>query len=402
MLLYFRAFYLLTAFLYTVFIKLSVGLPVKDMLLLVLLGLLFITYQRTVLDFLDRHVSVMALFAVFTIIGALVTVLNGRPATGIFNSFLRVIVQPFLILSCTYVLTRLVSVRFTAGVFIGMALVTSAFAVLQFAGIEAAWAIQETIARIQGKPQHVLDLIDVQGRPMGLSLTPIVFSYHIASAYVLANLLHRFGYLRAMPYMVLALALLVGAAANGTRSLVIGIILHEVLHNFTKLSLRTLIWSAAIGAVAMIGYFYLETSGSRVVSFSDASAAGRVALYKYGLLLARDHPLGLGWGFNPSELAWLYWEHFSGAAKAASVFHLRIHNAFINFFLTYGILGLVAVGFAFFINPKKFLLIITSFAAYLIHSMFHNDGVFLGDVYFWFSFAVLLYICDEQEEVRGR
>ncbi|MHA1180207.1 MAG: O-antigen ligase family protein, partial [Alphaproteobacteria bacterium] len=265
-----------------------------------------------------------------------------------------------------------------------------------------AWAIQKTIARIQGSPTLFQEMVNELRRPMGLSLTPIVFSYHIASAYVLANLLHRFGYLRAGPYLVLALALLIGAAANGTRSLVIGIILHEVLHNFTKLNLRTLILSAAIGAVTMMGYFYLETSGSRVVSFGDASAAGRLALYKYGLLLVRDYPLGLGWGFDPAETAWRYWEHFSSLAKAQSVFRLKIHNAFINFYLTYGVLGLIAIGFAFYINPKMFILIVTTFAAYLIHSMFHNDGVFLGDVYFWYSFAVLLYIWDEQERVRDR
>ena len=402
MLLYLKVLYILTVFLFTFFIKLSVGQPVKDLLMVALFGLLFITYHRTVLGFLNRHMSVVAVFAVFAIVGALVTILSGRPAADLVNSFLRIIVQPFLILSCTYVLTRLSGVRFTAGVFIGMALLTSAFAVLQFAGIEPAWAIKEAIARIQNEPRNLQDIIEAQGRPMGLSLTPIVFSYHIASAYVIASLLYRFGYLRGGLYLVLALVLLVAAVANGTRSLVIGIILYELLHNFMKLSLRSLISCAAIVVVAVIGYFYLEGSGSRVASLNDASAMGRFVLYEYGLRLAGDHPLGFGWDFKPYENAWLYWEHLSDSAKSMSIFHLKIHNAFINFFLTYGVLGLVAVGFAFYINPKRFMLIVTTFTVYFVHSAFHNDGVFLGENYFWYAFAVLLFVCDEREGVRDR
>lgn len=398
MLLYLQALYLLAAFLFTVFIKLSIGLPVKDILMLVLFGLLFIAYNRTVVRFLNCHMSVLVLFAALAITGILVTISNGRPANEVFNSFLSTIVQPFLVLSCTYVLTQLSGIRFTAGVFIGMALLTGVVAILQFAGIHPAWAIRQAIARIQSEPRHIQAIIGAEGRPMGLSLTPIVFSYHIASAYVAASLLHRFGYLRDGLYMALAVALLAAAAANATRSLVIGIILHEIFHRFMKLNLKSLIWLAVIAAVAMTGYSFLQTSSSRVVSFDDASALGRIALYKYGLLLARDNPMGLGWGFDPTELAWLYWENFAGAAKAASVFHLKLHNAFINFFLTYGTLGLLVIAFAFYINMKKFLLVIATFAAYFVHAMFHNNLAFLGDFYFWYAFGLLLYVCDEQEE----
>ena len=51
-------------------------------------------------------------------------------------------------------------------------------------------------------------------RPFGLSLTAIIFSYHLAAAYITANLLYRKQIIPNRVYGILVVALLAMAAAN--------------------------------------------------------------------------------------------------------------------------------------------------------------------------------------------
>ncbi|MGI9407005.1 MAG: hypothetical protein ACR2O4_11605 [Hyphomicrobiaceae bacterium] len=64
MLLYLKALYILSAILFTAFIKLSVGLPVKDMQMLMLCGLFFLACNRAFVTFLLSHSAVVAIFPV--------------------------------------------------------------------------------------------------------------------------------------------------------------------------------------------------------------------------------------------------------------------------------------------------------------------------------------------------
>jgi O-antigen ligase len=191
------------------------------------------------------------------------------------------------------------------------------------------------------------------------------------------------------------------AAANGTRSLLAGLFAHEILRQLGSLSMRSAVSLAVIAVGAYVGMDYLASIGSRVATLTDASAVGRWTLYEYGMQLARDNPFGYGWDFNPGDYAWLYWEQLSDMARAEAAFRLEIHNAFLNFVLLYGLYGVLIVGLAALFNPGLFIATIYFSIAYLVHSFFHNDGIFLGDDYFWFAFAILIFVRDTEKAKVG-
>jgi O-antigen ligase len=196
--------------------------------------------------------------------------------------------------------------------------------------------------------------------------------------------------------------MLVMAAANGTRSLLIGIVLHEVVQQLGRASLKSIATLGVLAVVAFVGMDYLASVGSRVTTINDASAVGRWTLYEYGMQLVRDNPFGYGWDFNPGDYAWLYWEQLSDMARAEAAFRLDIHNAFLNFVLLYGIYGVLIVALTALFNPGLFLATAYFSVGYLAHSFFHNDGVFLGDDYFWFAFVIFVYMRDKEKVASRR
>ena len=380
----------------TAFAKVSVGLPVKDFVLVALFGLLFIAYNRQVLDFLRRHLAVVGVFLVFALLGFSLTIINDRAIDIATESLLKIIVQPFLILVCTYVLSLVAGIRVTTVLFVGCASLTGVFAILQFVGVESAWQVRDLLSNLQNETAHIRGMVKSRVRPMGLTLTPIMYSYHIAAAYIALHFLYHNGLIKRPIYFLLVPAILLMAAANATRSLVLGIMLHEVIHHLVRFRINSILGAIALGIVGIIGFAYLESIGSRLTSISDASAVGRLMLYDYGLRLAADYPYGLGWGFDPVEFAWLYWEHLSEMGRAEAAFHLALHNAYLNFFLAYGVYGVATIAITAIFKPKTFVAILLFGMAYLLHSLFHNDGLFLGDDYFWFAFAIFLAVRDER------
>lgn len=383
------------------FVKLSIGLPIKDLSLIALVCLLFIGYPRVVVDALSRLRGLIAIFLALGTLGLCLTFLKGEGISGSMEALPRMVMQPLLVVVCTYTLLVVSGVRFVAAIFIGGALITGLFAVLQFADVGSAWQVREVLGKIQREPDSISSTVRARERPFGLSLTAIIFSYHLAAAYITANLLYRKQIIPTRAYAILVVAMLVMSAANGTRSLLIGIVLHEVVHQLGRASLKSMAALGVLGIVAFVGMDYLASVGSRVTTINDASAVGRWTLYEYGMQLVRDKPFGYGWDFNPGDYAWLYWEQLSDMARAEAAFRLDIHNAFLNFMLLYGIYGVLIVALSALFNPALFLATAYFAVGYLAHSFFHNDGVFLGDDYFWFAFVIFIYMRD-QEKVASR
>ena len=393
---YLQLNFIATVLCYTALIKLTIGFPVRTLLVSFLFILLALTYRREVLRVVAVHSLTMLIFIGVSLTGIFLTVISGRGLSLTFHSTLSNVIQPFLIFTTTYVMIRLIGARFVAAVFIGSALLTGGVALLQYLGIDTAWQIRDWLGEFQSVPAELELREQDLNRPKGISLTPIIFSYHIASAYVLSYILYRERLLPGWGYLFLVIAMLAASVANGTRSLVLAILVFEIVTNVSRFQLRSLLWAFALCSSTVVGYLWLQAEGSRVTSIEDTSALGRLALFVFGLRLAADHPLGLGWGFEPGEFAWLYWEHISSFVNSEGVYRLGIHNAFINFFLNYGVFGILAVALVAIIKPRKFASFLFCFSAYFFHSLFHNNGLFLGEYYFWFVFAFFLYYYKEE------
>jgi len=83
------------------------------------------------------------------------------------------------------------------------------------------------------------------------------------------------------------------------------------------------------------------------------------------------------------------------------VFRLDLHNAFLNFFLVYGLAGTLVVTIVLMYDPRFAFISALYLFAYIVHAFFHNNGLFIGDYFFWFSFAVILQIFENNGIVFG-
>lgn len=376
------------------FVKLSVGLPLKDVALLGLTGLLFLAYNKQTTAFLNAHSGLALVFCSYAALGFSLSLLNDAEIGPTFESFLRLLVQPFLILLCTYVVASVAGLRFVVVIFLASALITGAFAILQTADIGFGWKMRAILGSLQNEPGHITENVAGGIRPPGLSLTPIMFSYHIATAYITAQFLYRRELITSKAYNILVAALTLMALANETRSLLIGMVVHEFLLRCSRLNLKTFLGLAALALVGAIAMLYLESIDSRITSYDDPSAIGRIVLYYYGLQLAADNPFGYGWEFDAASHAWLYWELISGVGRAEAAFRLEIHNAYLSFFIAYGILGVLILVVCTILEPVAIFSAIGFSIAYLINAFFHNGGILMGEAYVWYGFAIFLFVND--------
>lgn len=395
------AVYLCVVFLYTAFTKLSVGLPVRTLVLVFLSGIIFVCYFKESRQFLRKHVEITLAFAALGIIGTILTYLHQRDLGSTLDGLTSNIVQPYLILLSTLMLIKIIGLRTVAWLSLSVAALTGLFALLQFANIEIAWRLREILGEIQNEPAEIQRYVASRDRALGLSLSPIVFSYHIISAYLALNVMYRFGQIRPLFYYGSVFMVLVAFLANGTRSALLAVLASEILMQLRHARLRSVLPVAAIVAIGAAVYFYAEATGSRLAETADASALGRIALYNYGLRLAADNPFGLGWGFDPGGYAWLYWEHLSEFVNADGVFRLGLHNAYLNFFLVYGLAGTLVAAIVLMYDPRFVFIAAFYIFAYMVHAFVHNNGLFIGDYFFWFSFAVILQIFENNGIMFG-
>ena len=230
-----RVLFTLYFVLSTAFVKLVVGIPLKDAVLVMIFVILFTVFNRQTSEFFKEHAGLVIVFISFTILGFSITLLNNASVGTAFESFLRFIVQPFLTVSCTYVLARLLGLRFVAALLIGSAMTTGFFALLQGVNVTPGWELRKWIGSLQNEPLHTAESVGNALRPPGISLTPIIFAFHVISAYTALQFFHKEGLIGRKWYNISVAVLLLMALANATRSLMIGLLVQEILFQLYRL-----------------------------------------------------------------------------------------------------------------------------------------------------------------------
>jgi O-antigen ligase len=394
---FFRIYYFVLVFAYCFLIKLSfAGFPLRALIAASLVVCLILYNFNYILDFLSRHFFTFMLFLSVAIIGVTLSISSDREMSVVIEEFFRNVGQEFLILFATLYVCRFTGANYVANVFVGATLISGMFALFQAVDLGFAWAIYDKIQALQGVPFSVRNNPDYIGRPPGLSLHPVTFSYQVVAAYVVANFMYFNGHIKQRSYFVISGLLFAMAMACETRSAVMGMAIHEAIMILRRPNKWSLIWLGAMAFAGVALLFVLASSDSRLAQTDDTSAVGRLVLYNFGIRLAIDHPLGFGWGTEPSDLAWLYWEHLSSFVNAEGIYRLGIHNCFINYFLTYGLLGVAAFLLCTVRRLRKLWAITLGSLAYLIHAFFHNDGPFFSEYYFFFFLGVFYYLYDTQ------
>jgi O-antigen ligase len=150
----------------------------------------------------------------------------------------------------------------------------------------------------------------------------------------------------------------------------------------------------------------------------DTGLDARLPMAVGAFEMTLDNPLGIGEGrYNPVVAE--YYRFLFQMAGAEDAVKQSSHNQFLNIMVYYGVAGLLLL-LLFYAKifqglkqvrreTKDPLLRATAigltggFAAYIVNSLFHNDGPFLGDIFNWFFIGLalaLLNICGKQEIVE--
>jgi hypothetical protein len=285
--------------------------------------------------------------------------------------------------------------RASARVIVACVGLSALIAILQFLDFGFAWNLRGAIGTFQGQAMHA-DSSFLSHRPMGLSFSPIQLATQLCLAFAVyvavaeQESVARFGSgTKANSSVVAAVLLLVAfSIAAATRSPILGACIFLAVYLIQRKSgwLPVLLLAGAV-----LAYFaseqlldFFQSKQARVLRVDDDSAMGRLALWKFGILLFRDNPLGYGFGFIPASQHWMpYWHEIYTLQGADDIKTKELHNYVLIMLNTYGVgLILILPLLASILGRVSTYLIY--FIPYLAHIMFHNSGPFWNDTLIWF------------------
>jgi len=137
----------------------------------------------------------------------------------------------------------------------------------------------------------------------------------------------------------------------------------------------------------------------------EGSALYRISFWVSSFHIAKDNFWGVGRG-NYSEASEIYLDEISSYPGYEIVLRTTPHNQFLNILVYWGFPGFIFLIIFYYLiirelnNVRKKINdrvlqnisigLLCSFIAYLINSMFHNNGAFTGDSFHWFIISISL------------
>lgn len=260
-------------------------------------------------------------------------------------------------------------------------------------------------------------LSDVRaGRIAGLTGYSVPLSYQLGSItpFAIAILVfnkRKLSFGKRLVLMIIILVLLTALALTGIRSSLLGVFIGSVI--VILLGFKQRRWGRSIIFVSIIvglllysilGYVYMP---GRFIELEDISAKSRFPMQITSIKYSIAHPLGTGI-YNPSISN--IPSFVRGKRITETVLNTTPHNQFLNVLVYYGFPGLfLLLAFYLFIyqslrkqweyiykeevNELKWICagLMGAFTSYIINSMFHNAGPFVGDYFHWY-FVGLLFV----------
>lgn len=375
------------------------GIPFRSALIL-LSGMLVIFHQKDVFTELKLVSKIYLLLMGY---GLMVSLVSQVELGKIVNGELKLL-QSYLVILCGYYLIRNFGFKPLAYTFILVVLPSAVVGVLQALDVNAAWSLHDLFAEIQNKEisEEIQGQIDeALLRPPGLALYAIPQTYMLLAAVVFSCYLVLSSVTEGRYQILLLLVnvvILAGIVASETRS-AMGAALFMLaviyIYRFRSASLMF------IGGIFLAGVvFYLMKMNdagidSRIVSLDDQSAQGRLTLYKYGLELFLQRWWGYGFNFDTVEYAPHYFINalnlFSYGPDEKAQYIVPVHNSILNMVHTYGIPGIIILGYYLFRLVDGFWYRLVFVLGTLMNSSFHNAGILAGDLFIDMVIAALLY-----------
>lgn len=375
-------------------VKWSVGLPVRSLLTILLLGFIAWRYPRVATQALAQCRTVAFVTAYLAVVGLALTVANGETIGEAMGTLIEVYVQAFISVLVIYCLCLIVGLGAVTTIVAGAIFLTVTFSVLQSLGVQQAWDIKNFLDAFQGAPPQL-----TTDRPPGLSYSAVHVGYQV---YVLFALALIWSMVKGTPaYLLFAIVFVViSSITAGNRSPLLGALAFAVIYAYRFYPRATLMLGPLLLAVTLPLFLSvmttLDDAGLRAAETEDSSSVGRIALNYFGWLLFQDNIFGYGLAFD-SQAHWpRYWQSLNTLENATIVQRYGLHNYFLNMLLTFG-LFLAPLGLLFTGNRRFIGLFFWAFIGYFVNSLTHNEGPFHGDNIFWYAAIAILFLAQHTD-----
>ncbi|MHA6332676.1 O-antigen ligase family protein [Qipengyuania sp. CAU 1752] len=370
------------------------SIPIRSGLALGLLAMLGFVRPDHFVDTIRRHGLVLALAGLLAFLGTFVSLINGADPAIMGRMLMEVHLQIAVTLLLAAMLADLAGPRAAVLAICAAFVISAAVAAIQFIGLDAGWNLREALGRFQGHKLHE-DSSFLNRRPMGLSYSPI----HLATQACLGFAAYGAWRLRICAYsggtagridpvIILALAVMAAVAfLSATRSPILGAAVFLAIYALRNGSAVTILSAAVMGVALVIAapmiVDAMQGAENRVFRVGDNSAAGRLPLMTFGLMLFQDNPFGYGFDFVSHEHWAPYWQELYRFEGAGEVREAELHNYLLNMLTTYGLTLLIALPLiGRLLWQARHVAIV--FVPYAVHALFHNTGPFWNDTLFWF------------------
>ena len=275
--------------------------------------------------------------------------------------------------------------------------IPASIAILQYLHVDWAWKLPIKIASLSTKDFVAPLNLMMNHRPMGLHILTIAFTYQALIGISVSTIVAMY-FIKTpageLIYGFLAMLATIGGIASSTRSLLVSVLVADgyliwVLlrrkSSINKTFKSMIAVSVLIIIMGLILYTFLKTekTGIRLTDYNDVS---RPNLWKAGLMLAMEHPFGIGVG-RTTDVISEERANFVGKVNINIATKYSSHNYLLNQLVYFGVPGLIIILFmviwpfvlvrgpplAGFEWMKHMTLVIL--ISLYINAFFHNGGL---------------------------
>jgi hypothetical protein len=373
-----------------------VGVPLRGVMAVGLLGFLIILYPAVAQKAFRTYLPLILLAAGFAVLGIFTSAVNAAPVAVIVQIVMEVHLQIMVIILVAGMLAEICGARLSMFAIVAVIGISALFALLQMFDVDRAWAIRASLGPFAKEELHPTI---TDRRPTGLSYSPIQLSTQLCLAFGAfaavrwAERVQKFGPRAADPAVLIALvALLAGSIAAATRSPILGgaifLGVYLAVSRNSWLPLALLFGGALAYFAWPLVMGLLESEAPRILRTDDKSAAARTVFAYYGVRLFLDNPIGYGFGFAPSELWAPYWPELYMMRGARGTQEHMLHNYVLSMINIYGVGILLLAPLAIKLLRRTSVYFIF-FIPYAVHILFHNSGPYFSDTIIWFVIAAI-------------
>lgn len=386
------------------------GLPLRAMTAMAILGLIGLTSPGLLVRAVQDIRTILGIIAACAAIGIMSSLINGMPAADLGRQILEIHVQAAVSVVVGACLVRVCGPRMVFYIFAAAIGLTTFVAFLQFLHFNPAWALRDTLQRMQ--PLDMGDesvFLTRRLRAMGLSFSPVHLGTQLCLLFAVgfaARAVEHKDLLRSFdkPTALLLAFFLFGSIVSGNRSPLIGAVLFIVFYLFlVRPAIAVILTVTLLPFVVFLDDIMLTLAdlGWRVARTDDGSSAGRAVLRAFGSLLFLARPYGYGLSFDSVEYWHSYWDTLKNYENPLAMTLHALHNYYLMILNKYGALILVLAGFAIYKMRSK-TLIALAFTPYAAHIFYHNDGPFQGDFIIWYIMPIFTLLYPRVTNDRAR